>query len=970
MKQKQWIVKGLDDQVDGPYSFEEVVANIRNGIYSEVNFVAEYPSADWVSLNHHPEFQDIFIQLVLHEGEERHAGVSFLDSGGDEQGSDHLEEQSPLEKSVESSSKKSVDSSVASRDEITQQQDSEKNFTNVSRFDLQKKMTKQKLASQRRAKKRSSQSRKKGASSRKGSGSKGRVVELQPYKKVIRSSKIKFVLWTVILVMGAFGYFLYFEPSTSAKSSFIQLQSLPTKFPPLDKVYAEKEVRKGIYFFSKDTVPFYLKAQAHLLSGLSRNPTNAQTYVFLCLTYLELWPYTYKSSSDYAAFSIVLQKVFALDKGGVFSSACRSIFLIARSRYIEADNVINSALKRASSSHFFLYYLKGLILFQTQEFKKAYTYLDSARRLEPEWLEISARVAWTLQKMERYSDATMLYGEILKKEPKHALSLLQMGIIEKNVFKHAERAKQFLEAGLHFNEKVNFDVLAQANLALAELALATKDTKKALSLVRKAYTLNPTNRQIKNLLLSLGDKAQIPNASIQVTQLILKGDQYFQDNKLDTAQNYYHLASLMDLKNAIVAYKMGQTVWRLGFEKEGIAWLEKAIRLDSKFISAYVLLAEYYSLRYEYITAIKILSQGARARPQSYDIYRGSALLEFRRNNFQQSIIFSKKALELYPYDQQSLGLLGRGHLSLNQFQKAFDVSLLSMEIDPFHQPTQEIYALSLLELRGFSVALNYVNKLLTTYPSIGFFYFLKGKLLLKQTHFQESIEAFYKALEKDRFFREAYFELTKAYVEQGHIGRAIDVLIDALLIYPSNAQILFELGKLYSKQKKTIQALEYFKKAYERSPLQPLLHYNLGLLYFNKTEYDLALKALQKEKELYPTVSASYVLSAKIYEKQKKYDLCIKEHTKAIKYRKSDARIYVNLARCHRLRGSFEVALIMLERARSLESGFGLIYKEFGKIYEGKGDSELAIRAYQRYFQLYPNASDVPEIKSRLGIK
>ena len=63
---------------------------------------------------------------------------------------------------------------------------------------------------------------------------------------------------------------------------------------------------------------------------------NAEVIAALCMTYLQLWPYSYQDSSDSKTIAFMVKWSSEIDPAGMHSATCRAMDLIVRSRLQEA----------------------------------------------------------------------------------------------------------------------------------------------------------------------------------------------------------------------------------------------------------------------------------------------------------------------------------------------------------------------------------------------------------------------------------------------------------------------------------------------------------------------------------------------------------------------------------------------------------------------------------------------------------
>ncbi|MBE8162365.1 MAG: tetratricopeptide repeat protein, partial [Bdellovibrionaceae bacterium] len=390
-------------------------------------------------------------------------------------------------------------------------------------------------------------------------------------------------------------------------------------------------------------------------------------------------------------------------------------------------------------------------------------------------------------------------------------------------------------------------------------------------------------------------------------------------------------------------------------------------KVQPKFIHAYILLSQYYTHRYEYDTAARILKSAHKQSPRAYEIYRASAYLEFKKSNTKEAVSFAKKALQLYPGDKESLVLLAKSYFAQKQISASLKVSEQVLELNPYYNPAQEIYVHSLTEVRGISAALSYVNKLINNYPQSSFYYFLKAEALAGYNRYSQAKNNFYQALKLNPHFKKAYLELAKVNIQDGQLQEAEELLVTAALSNPSDPESLFALAKLYLQRKKYKKAIKQLFGILTINKKYPLVHFYIGKTYFLASQLKEAKKHLQLEKVNNPNLADPSILLAEIYVSEKNYLACVQEYQKAIKIRGASAYVYIQMAKCYRLMSSLDTAKIMLDRARKIESGLPEIYKELGAIYESSGELNLARRAYSQYFLLNPSAEDRQTIKNRL---
>lgn len=913
---KDWLIKTNDGHIYGPFTETQIIEKIQSGHYTGDYLVAEALILKWIRLDRSKNFHKIFFQMSAKSAE-----------------------QNTNKKQT------SKDLIYSLSEDLPNLKEPKQNRTkNKSKFQKPKKLA-------NKSKKRKKQ------------------INKPPQKPNKKNNNLAIIL-LFILALIFISYENWPTQKHTASTGLFHLRAPDfSKKTPYNKEEFKKLYSLSVSNFRQDSFSQYVQTQNYLIKAIEMKPREKSLYSFLCLTYLELWPYTYRSFENEETFFKVFKQIYQLDPGGLEASTCEIARLITKNLYLEASKKVITALNIRKKAKFNLYYLQALILLHFKKYNRSLSYLNSSNSLQSSWVKIFALKAFVLEKQLKYSQAMRIYKNIVNKYPSHKFSLIRLGIIEYKVFSHYKNAENLLNRAINISTNIDFIVLSEAYLTLYKLAIKKSDKVKALSYIRQAYIFNPAEKAIKALYDNMGEVHSLQHSGVQSYQLVLRGDQFYQNKQYNLAQTYYKSAFVQDAKNATTAYKVAKTFWELGFAKEAIAWLEKTIKIKPKFIHAYILLSKYYIHRYQYVTAEKILRSAHKQNPRAYEIYYAYANLEFKKSNTIQAIAFAKKALKLYPYDKDSLVILAKSYFVQKKIDQALNISEQILDLHPYYNPAQEIYIHSLAEMRGISAALSYINTFINNYPKSSFYYFLKAEILAKHNRYSQAKVNFYKAIKLNPNFKRAYLDLAKVNIKNQQLQEAEDLLITVALSNPLDPESLFALSQLYLERKKYKKAIKKLFSILNINKNYPLINFYIGKIYYLNSNFKLAKKHLKLEKINNPNLADPSIVLAEIYLSKKKYLSCIQEYQIAVKIRGASANIYIKMAKCYRLKGSLDTAKIMLERARKIESGLPEIYKELGAIYESNGKIRLATQAYKQYFLLKPNAKDGPEIKKRLGL-
>ena len=731
------------------------------------------------------------------------------------------------------------------------------------------------------------------------------------------------------------------------------------------------KLRLAVANYVKDTFVNYQSAQSQLVSVIEGAPQNVEARGMLCLVYYELWPYVKQDSKDLETIGIVVKSTKNLDPVGINGLYCEMMRMLVQGKYQEARGVVEFALNQpAMSTAPVLYYLKADLLFEDRDMNTAVLYQEKAQQLWPDWVRPLYLTAGYYQKQGKTSQAVEVLKKVISKNPKHGLAQIDLGIILYESIHQTEEAFKLLSAALFSNEgKGHFPsgVEARARYYLAKIFDEKKNRTKALEEIQKAYALSPMDEKIKVLLSKLGGSATINSQSSRNNELVFLGDQHVRTGNCLSAQAEYKAAYDLDSTNAIAAMKAAQCLWKLNQSNEAIQWLNKAIKADGKLVGAYVLQADYFSERSNYVPAMQILNKASQKFPNNYEVLRGYGLVEYRRNNIKDAVGYLERSYKMYENDSETLILLAKAHIAARNYQSAQKYAVRAIELDATNSAAQIVYARVLTQFQGLETGLVYLKDLLNKFSYTIDFRLAMADLNRENERYSQAQKIYEQIVDADPKNKKARLGLGECYQAQAIFDKALKEYLNATVLDPSDAEGLFRAGTLYLDIGKFKDAITQFRRAAIVNGLYPRLNYFVGRAYFLNGEYEAALASSMEERKLNPNIADSYILAAEVYSATKQFQKCAGEYQQAIKVRNQGADLYVKAARCYRQSGSPDIAESMLNIASSQESGYAEIYKEMGAIYETKGDMRAAVASYNKYLALSPNAPDQKEIEARI---
>ena len=175
--------------------------------------------------------------------------------------------------------------------------------------------------------------------------------------------------------------------------------------------------RQGAGHFVKDTFEGYIQSENDFVYIVEHDNRNTEVMALLCMTYLQLWPYSHQDSRDSKSITTVVQWSSSVDPVGTTSATCRAVDLIVRGRFQEAKSLVEAQLdahaNEVQSTNSILFFKRISCSRGPPITRRPIGYLRSAEQLWPQWLLPYVTDAQALTKMEKYGDAANIYRRVL-----------------------------------------------------------------------------------------------------------------------------------------------------------------------------------------------------------------------------------------------------------------------------------------------------------------------------------------------------------------------------------------------------------------------------------------------------------------------------------------------------------------------------------------------------------------------------
>jgi putative PEP-CTERM system TPR-repeat lipoprotein len=241
---------------------------------------------------------------------------------------------------------------------------------------------------------------------------------------------------------------------------------------------------------------------------------------------------------------------------------------------------------------------------------------------------------------------------------------------------------------------------------------------------------------------------------------------------------------------------------------------------------------------------------------------------------------------------------------------------------------------------------------------------FKEGLDLIKEQNYKGAIVLFSNAIEKDKNFFEARFELAKAYGATGKFEKAEKELLKVARQDPSNSHIHKELSSLYISTNQPDKAIEEAEKYLKENPDDYETLESIAYGYAQKEEYSKAEEYFLKVLEADPKKISSKIGLAKIYMAREKHADVRAILQEIIQQDNKNSQAYYILASLEESSGNTENALSAYQQINKLNpNDFNALFRR-GLLHINNKEYADAEKIAHDIIQKFPKRSEGYRLK------
>jgi len=373
--------------------------------------------------------------------------------------------------------------------------------------------------------------------------------------------------------------------------------------------------------------------------------------------------------------------------------------------------------------------------------------------------------------------------------------------------------------------------------------------------------------------------------------------------------------------DAICWYYLGCCYDNLGQLIEAKHAYSTVIKLRPEYVDVYKSMAIVQIKAQEPEKAIEYVEQGLKyADKDDYAFYYIAGTACMASQNFEGSIKYIEKAIELEPDNVQLYNNLGTAYLTTGKLDKALETYEKSIELEPTDSLAYFNIA-SILQMQDdHEKACEYFSKAHELEPD-------DDSYIIAWAVSEVKANKIYDAIEHYKYLSSAYpqkttykFNLASCLQVVGQYEASISILVQLSMMNPKSVNILKKLASVYIITGQISKAKEIYERIIKHGATDFMPYYELAMLCVKTGDTDRAENMLKKVCKLQPDFARAHKDLAVIYLNKRLFDYAKDEFEKAYEYGGEDFSIVIEYANYFHATSDFEKADQMYQKALELK--------------------------------------------------
>jgi len=317
------------------------------------------------------------------------------------------------------------------------------------------------------------------------------------------------------------------------------------------------------------------------------------------------------------------------------------------------------------------------------------------------------------------------------------------------------------------------------------------------------------------------------------------GKLQMQNGQFEIAQYNFRYCVLLEPKNVEGLFQLGRSETHLGLYSAAIDHLQDAIKLDSRYVPAYVAMAQAYTEQYRTATdkrtvstaldrALQYLDDGERVATKNPDkaaVYNQRGLIYTQRQDFDRAVTAYREAIRLNPADSVPHANLGAVLMRIGDLDGAVRSLRDAIEARPTDFVSRAFLAKALIQKNDYAGAKSEAAQAFRTNADSKKHPFVVGQYGAALYHTKDldgartMLETATKLL-KAISYPENFYWLGRVYLDRGDAKSAVSNFTKATALSANDPEYWYYLGRANeANANKAAAAQSYEKTLAVRTP-------------------------------------------------------------------------------------------------------------------------------------------------------
>lgn len=300
-----------------------------------------------------------------------------------------------------------------------------------------------------------------------------------------------------------------------------------------------------------------------------------------------------------------------------------------------------------------------------------------------------------------------------------------------------------------------------------------------------------------------------------------------------------------------------------------------------------------------YKKALAIAPDSSLALTKIGDVHRKQRRYDEARKYYEQAAALDPDDLDILFELGHTYTQMGNPEMAMEYYEKILEKKSDHIRANFF---VSEFYA----EKGQTEEREKYLARLLKIRPFLPEEYNLKGLALYKQGDWESATWNFKMAIDMQRMYDSAHYNLANAYVQLKDYANAKIHFAEALRINPDFASAANDYGALLQNMGQTEQAMALYRQAIDSQPSYGDAYYNLGNAYAAQNRNAEAAENYQKALDLMFDFASVHNNLAIVLEKEERYPEALEHYEAAIRLEPQNQNAHYNLGNLYLKMGAF----------------------------------------------------------------